>query len=322
MADRTLRAPARTAALWLAGALLAAGLALLLAGGGPQPAPPGLPDAGLAVGWLLRAVHLLGLAAGIALVGLALVPLLADRPVPRRAGVLLAAGWASLLLTEVVLQVAETTGTSPAGALRPDVLRFYVTRVDAGRALVVAAVLATAAAVAVASGRAATRSGAAGLLVGALTGLVPQQLAGHAATADHHRLAQTALVVHVLGAALWLGGLGSLLLQRVDAAATVPRFSRLALGCAGAVLASGVLSAALVLDELSALWTTGYGGLVLAKSAALGLLLAAGAAHRRRSLPALLAGSSSAFHRLAVAEVALMAAVLGLASALTRTPAP
>lgn len=73
--------------------------------------------------------------------------------------------------------------------------------------------------------------------------------------------------------------------------------------------------------ELSALWTTGYGGLLLAKAAVLLVLGAAGWLHRRGALAPVVRGDAGAFARPAAAEVGLMAVALGLAVALTRIAA-
>jgi len=126
----------------------------------------------------------------------------------------------------------------------------------------------------------------------------------------------------VLAAVLWVGGLAALALLRRSSglASAAMRFSPMALGCAIVVGGSGAVSAYLRLEDLEQLWTTGYGALLVGKALALALLVAAGAAHRRRNLAALASGSPQAFRSLAVGEVAVMAAALGLAVALSRTP--
>ncbi len=66
--------------------------------------------------------------------------------------------------------------------------------------------------------------------------------------------------------------------------------------------------------------TTGYGALVFAKAVAFALLVAIGWWHRRTTLPRLATGDPAAFRRLAVVELLIMAATIGLAVALSRTP--
>ncbi|MPZ63649.1 MAG: copper resistance protein CopD, partial [Propionibacteriales bacterium] len=67
---------------------------------------------------------------------------------------------------------------------------------------------------------------------------------------------------------------------------------------------------------------TAYGWLLLGKVAALAALGCFGARHRARTIPALDAGQRGAFRRLAAGEVAVMAAAMGLAVALSRTTPP
>src|SRR5439155_17759244 len=59
----------------------------------------------------------------------------------------------------------------------------------------------------------------------------------------------------------------------------VPRFSRLALGAVGVLVASGILNAFLDLAALSDLWRTTYGRVLSAKIALLVVALALGAWH-------------------------------------------
>jgi putative copper export protein len=90
--------------------------------------------------------------------------------------------------------------------------------------------------------------------------------------------------------------------------------------CIVAVLVSGVVNAWAEIGSPAGLVGTPYGLLVLAKVGALLLLAGVGWQHRRRSIPALVRGSKSMFVRLAGAEIVLMAATVGLAVGLARTP--
>ena len=164
--------------------------------------------------------------------------------------------------------------------------------------------------------------GRAALLVLALSALVPTLRTGHSATASDHTLSVTATSVHVVAAVLWVGGLAALVAsaRRPSLGVVLPRFSALALLCFVAVVGSGVVSSWTRLQGLEQLWTTGYGGLLLAKTAAVALLGVAGFLHRRRGLAGVAAGAPGAFTRLAAAEAGLMAVALGLAVALSRSP--
>jgi putative copper resistance protein D len=191
--------------------------------------------------------------------------------------------------------------------------------VATGRALLQTAALA--AGVALAAPVAVLPPGRVALLALALAALVPPLRTGHAATAADHDLAVVATSVHVVAVVLWVGGLGALIAQRQapSLALAVPRFSALALLCFVAVAASGSVATWTRLPVLSDLWTTAYGGLLLAKAVLLLALGGAGWLHRRRTLAPVARGEHGAFARLAAAEVGLMAVALGLAVALTRT---
>ena len=312
----------RTALLvgWLLTAVVAALLAVALGGAAPEAPLPGLPDPGPVPGWSLPLLRLAGHGAALTVVGALLVPLLSGARLRRGLVVAAAAGWAALTVASLLLSLSEVVASPVSAVLTEDLLRFYGLEVPQGRALVQSAGLALV--VAAAAPAARGRTGAALLLLVALGALVPPLLEGHAAGLDQHRLAQAALVLHVLPAVVWVAGLSALALLRADAslAAAAARFSTLALLCAVAVALSGLVSSWLRLEGPSQLVTTGYGVLLSLKAGAFVLLVAAGARHRLRTLPDLRAGRPEAFRRLAGGELAVMAGVYGVAVALSRTP--
>jgi cytochrome c oxidase assembly factor CtaG len=135
------------------------------------------------------------------------------------------------------------------------------------------------------------------------------------------------MIAHMVAAAVWVGGLaGIVICLRGDAellARGVRRFSVVALGCFTVVAVTGAASAWIRLGEPSRLWTTPYGLLVIGKIAALVALGGFGLRHRRATVAALVEGRSRRpFLRLAVGEIAVMAATIGLAVALSRTAPP
>lgn len=318
-------------------------LALRLAGGAPGPVPGGLPDAGAATGWALRAVHLLGVLAGVLTVGSLLVGAVLlphhratlDRHGPDRDGLDrvvrrsahragdAACAWALLTALELLLTVSDTAGV-PLVHLDRELI-VAVGSTPQGGALVTSALLA--AAVAALSRLVSGRGQLRWPLALALAALVPPALAGHSAAAADPGSAGSALLVHVLAASLWVGGLAGLLLHLRDSpaalAVAVPRFSALALGSYLALVASGLLTATTRLGTSPSTWASGYGALVAAKVVALLVLGGLGLTHRRRTLPRLARGGGPrAFLVLAGGELVVMGAALGLAAALSRTPVP
>jgi putative copper export protein/cytochrome c oxidase assembly factor CtaG len=162
----------------------------------------------------------------------------------------------------------------------------------------------------------------------AMIGLVPLAQQGHAAGTASHDAAVTALGLHLVGAALWVGGIVMLVLVRGVVsqdrlAAVVGRYSSVALGCFVLVAVSGVASAQIRVGALSNLFTP-YGVLILVKIGAIVALGVLGAVQRRRTVVALAA--SPARHRpfwtLIVLELAVMGVASGFAAALGRTAPP
>ena len=135
-------------------------------------------------------------------------------------------------------------------------------------------------------------------------------------------------LVHGLSGLL-VGGLVALALVvsalGPDLARVARRYSTLALGSFVLVVVSGVANGWVQLTGTASNLLTGYGALLLVKTAATAALGAAGWAHRRRALAGLEEGTSAggrAFRRLVAGEVVVMAATIGVAVALARTGPP
>ena len=159
----------------------------------------------------------------------------------------------------------------------------------------------------------------------AMLGLLPPLLTGHVRTADSPVLAGLSLCAHVVGAAVWVGGLLALGYLGLRLPHSWPgalrRYSPVALVAAVVVAASGVLLALTRVRTLDGLTGEGYGVLVLAKATALLALIGMGHLQRRRVIAAEAPGRS-AFVRLAGVELTLMALTFALAVALAQTPPP
>jgi putative copper export protein len=307
-------------------------LTLWAAGAADVVSVPGIPAPPPAVAWLVPALQLFTDAAAVLTVGclFGAVVLVPGDTVLSAAGYrwVRLAGWgatawalASLASLPVVLADFLGTGLSTI-SLRG--ITGFVVSVEQGRGLLLVAALA--ALVAVGARTVLTPVGARWLLVVALAATIPPAFTGHTADEANHNLAVTAVALHVLGVALWAGGLLALLLaaKLTGPARTtaVERFSRLAAPLALLVAGSGAVTAFTRFSAPGQLFSTGYGVVLLGKVAALAGLLEIAAWHRRRSLPALRAERPGTFLRLAGAEVLLFAATIGLAVGLARTPTP
>ncbi|GAA2864146.1 copper resistance protein D [Actinoplanes cyaneus] len=286
---------------------------------------PGIPSPGATTAWGLPAVTLLANLLGVLTVGLTvtaafLLPGDGASVAARgwwllRRTTWLALAWALTSATLIVFTVSDVLAV-PIGQLsRPAVVSF-ASDISQGQALLLQTGLALT--VAVLSRAGTSRGLAAVAAVIAMVAVLPPAFTGHAAGAGDHQLAVTSLAVHVLAAALWVGGLAGLLLVRRHRrfADTAGRYSRLALGCFMATAISGVASAVVRLGDWGALGNSRYGVLVLLKVLALVVVGVIGAVHRRRALWA------ESFVRLAMGELVVLGAAIGLAVGLSRTAAP
>ncbi|MFT4229994.1 MAG: cytochrome c oxidase assembly protein [Microbacterium sp.] len=161
----------------------------------------------------------------------------------------------------------------------------------------------------------------------AIASLVPMATQGHSGELATHDAAVMSLVLHTIGAAVWVGGLLLLvvvrpLVDRPTLTVVLRRYSTIALFAFVVVAVSGLSRAVIGLQTWSALLSP-YGALIGVKVAALVAIGALGAWYRRR-----LIGRSGEdaparrFWTLIALELALMGAASGAAVALSRTEPP
>ncbi len=309
-------------------AICAVGFALEMGGGAPKPAPAGLPDPGLFIGWAVPFTTLATDLAAIAVIGflIAAVFLLPGNGPEVEGLSVQAVRWASRFaglwcLSTLVLYVATVCDVfaAPLDELTPRLLWSLFADASLGRALIAQAV--GAAIVAIAT-RWTLNARALAIVLGiALATLAPVTFTGHAASAGSHSLATMSLMLHIIGITMWVGGLAALAWvagrgsKRLEGA--IARFSTVATWAFVLVGVSGVVNAGIRLGSISQIWGSDYGLLVALKTALLVVLGIFGWAQRRRIVAA-----GAGFARLAVSELLVMAAAIGLGVALSRTPTP
>src|SRR5205085_6779448 len=106
--------------------------------------------------------------------------------------------------------------------------------------------------------------------------------AGHALDAGQPAvIAPAADLLHLGGAAVWLGGVASLALARTG---SVQRFAQFALPAVALVALGGAARALTELSSLSQVWTTSYGRALVVKTTVFAALLALAWLARRRLL--------------------------------------
>jgi copper transport protein len=286
-------------------------------------------------GRFLDFVLLLLCVGGIAALAFVLRP--AATAVRRRLFRLLGAfafGLTVVALLGIVFQGAAAGGTSVGEAFSWDVAssvaetrfgRLSLARAGIALALAVLAVLVL---------RAGGSMGRPTTVVAVLLGLglvVTPGFSGHASVSGP--VALLADAAHVQAAAMWVGGLAfvlaALLLAGRErwplAAASVPRFSAMAVGSVAVLVLAGTVNGYLQVRAWRGLWETQYGVLLLIKVGLVVPVLALGAYHNRYAVPRLRAQMESAvvrrrFLRTVGVELAIMAAIIGVTAGLVNAP--
>ncbi|OJV80873.1 MAG: copper resistance protein CopD [Cellulomonas sp. 73-92] len=290
-----------------------------------------LGDPGGVVRWGLPVVSsLTRLAAAMTTGGLVLVVAVLPRPsggaswpAGMRLVAFAAATWTVLAVAELVFTYGSVAGRPLSSSQFGSELSLFATQVGVGRALlgivVAVAVLAAVALVV------RTPTGAAWTSLLAVAALWLEAGTGHAAGAANHELATGSLMVHLVGAAVWVGGLGGLAVLNGrlgdGLGPAVRRYSVIAGWCLVGVGLSGVVNGIVRLGGWSGLGTR-YGVLILTKAALLGTLGLLGLAHRRVTIPRIGSGGGWPFWRLVLVELVVMGAVSGVAVALAGSAPP
>lgn len=244
----------------------------------------------------------------------------------------LAAGWlaAAAALAVALIETADASGGLSAAGVGD-----YLLANGAGLARVAVVVaLLVAAAVARRAPRIAALAVAAGFLAIAIS--------GHANSAEPRILAVATDTIHLLAAAIWIGGLAQLAavwvprsrraspgLRLATIRTALPRFGRLALPAFLVVAASGLANALIQLGGVSPLWETAYGRVLAVKIALVGLIAAASYGHALRLRPRLVEGNPGSgaaaerrHWRLLASEPALALGVVAAAATLVGFPLP
>lgn len=343
----TVTQPSTAAPGWVrwavAGGLVVAVVAVALAAGwSGATAPLALLDPGAVVRWGLPVTTVLAeLGSALAVGGLVLGAVVLPRGTGRSASdgaawapALLAAAagaglWALAGVARIVLAYAQLSGTSMSSPAFGNELGLFVSSVTYGRILLGMTLLA--AVVCVLALLVTTPRAAAVTALVAVVPLAMQAETGHATGSTNHELGVSSMFLHLLGAAVWIGGLAVLALvaHRLgrDLAASVRRYSAVAAWCFVAVAVSGLVNGALRIGGLDDLGTR-YGILLVVKVLLFGALGLLGLLHRRAVVGRLeqdRPGRRAApwvFWRLVLVELAVMGAVSGVAVALGDTAPP
>lgn len=153
-------------------------------------------------------------------------------------------------------------------------------------------------------------------------------LSGHQATEPNATWAtELADWLHLVAACVWVGGLVTLAFLVWPAAPVLRRraflgFSRLAVVLVAVLVLAGGYLAVVRLPEISDLWESGYGRLLLVKLGIVAFALAWGGIHHLFVRPRIAAGRDPSVRPSLVGETALALVVLLAAAALTNAAPP
>lgn len=328
---RTTRASAYRAAglVILAVAAVVALLVALQLGGGA--APPLLSDPGPFVRWALPAARMVNNISAAVMIGSMVLALFAlragEKPFETAldvasigAAVFTASSAATALLTflgafNVQLSFEQQFGEQLG--------RFLLT-LPLGQAWLITTIMGALVTVLAFAWRGWTSTLIAAVIAAAA--LLPMANQGHSGALAGHAIAVNSILLHTVGAAVWLGGLLLLIVLRraggIDHTDLVRRYSSLAIAAFFVVAVSGIARSTVSLGGWEGLWTP-YGLIIVAKAVLLGGMGLLGAWYRARLIPRLSGESASRwFWMLVLCEVALMGLASGAAAALARTPPP
>jgi putative copper resistance protein D len=342
MTNPTTTATVRRPRLPLLGVLAAGAAAGVLVGLAltASSAVPGIVAPGTAVVVGLPLSRALLDISAVVTVGMSLLPRLIGEERPRRVervlaparriAVLSAAVWVVAALVSLVLEVADANVGHPVTIAA---IEGYVRVIGSGQALVIVACCAL---LYVVIGVLAVRRGEEVpvelRITVAMFTLLPLPVTGHAGAGGEslHDVSLISMELHVLGAVSWTAGLLAIMVllagDRTLLADALPRFSSLATVCVFGVAITGAFNGWYVLYGTPgihwyvALFTTGYGAILIGKIVCVIVAGVLGAYTRFALLPRIVDRRATAVLTWATMEIAVLAVAFGLAAVLVRAP--
>ena len=162
-----------------------------------------------------------------------------------------------------------------------------------------------------------------GLMIGSVAILFSATMSGHSQLGGV--LTQSLLMVHLFGIAFWFGALLPFrwICMQPDTSnlgVVAHRFGVLAMGYVGLLLSAGLGYAYLLLGDVSLIFTTRYGNVLLIKIVLAGALLSLAALNKFKLVPLLEINPSQAVRRFQSSvqfEIALVLVILTASSLLT-----
>lgn len=316
--------------IWLLGVAVLL-VSLKLADNWWQQSPVGIPDAGPTIYTLSPVAEYLTAFAGILVLANLLVIILflpteaknLLSPVAikyKKKAIGIAWIWSALAIVAAQSLLINILGISATRFFSVEIFITYAWELTVVRALILTAVAAISIAIMLMFTKTISTIGFATVV--ALVAATFSALTAHAAGVSGHALATASGFFHVIGISVWLAGLIALLKHLsapkvIFRKLAVERFGMLATVALLVVLVSGVANSLTRIDQISQLWSSNYGNLILAKFT-LTLTAVVLAKFARSRLISETTGSV----KILMLEVILLGAVLAISSAAANTAFP
>lgn len=246
-----------------------------------------------------------------------------DGHLAARTGSVALIAYALIALLMIPLTLSDVSGTPFARTLQPDMWSVAISQVSTALAWLWVALIAGV--VGIAGLFSHKWSSQPLLFEGAILSVIPLGMEGHSASGGDHDYGTNSYLWHLVFLVIWVGGLMALIAhcRRLGPgmATAVRRYSTLALISIIVMAASGIVNALIRVEPQDWLTST-YGLIIVAKMVGVVVLGVFGYAHRSLAIPQLKRGDAGTFRRVAIVEVAIMAAVTGIAITMGRTPPP
>jgi cytochrome c oxidase assembly factor CtaG/putative copper export protein len=316
--------------IWLIGIAVLL-LALNIGGSWWQPSPSGIPDAGPVIFMLSPVAEYLTAFAGILVLANLLIVVLFLPTEPKnflspvalkfkRRAMLVSLIWFALAIVAAQSLLIKILGVSANRFFSLEIFFTYGWDLTVVRALILTAVAALVISITLQLTKRINGVGAAAAL--ALIAATFSALTAHSAGISGHALATTSGFFHVLGMSLWLAGLIALYRHLnspkvIFRKLAVLRFGKLAAIAFVTVVLSGVANSLTRIDQVSQIWSSDYGRLIMAKSVLTIIAVLIAQIARER----LISESTIAIKILGL-EITLLIFVLAIASAAANSAFP
>lgn len=227
--------------------------------------------------------------------------------------------WLLTSTFHIVITLATILDVNISKALELSTLKSFIWQIELGRYLFAQVILI--ALLLIGARFIRTVLAATVALLCALLALVIPVFQSHSAASGSHQLAIGSLVVHVAALSLWVGGIFAFLFIKGAAQQiALPRFSKMALWAAIAVVITGAANAWVRLNFQSA-WSSSYARLVVIKLLLTVALIFLGFLNRRKLNAKGITGWSL-ISRLIVLEAGIMGAIIFVGSWLSQVEPP